>query len=139
MEKFVSILEKAGATVDIEAGEKLTQPCVYYEIIAKIDDKEIFTIRFDDEDEIIPDSISKDCYNWASFDLAKSFAQSLKLKTHKDWLEFCKSGKRPEDMPSHPNQVYKSDGWVSWSEFLQMGGRLFREKPNKDQEKNNDD
>jgi hypothetical protein len=38
---------------------------------------------------------------------ARKFAQSLNLKSPKEWSEYCKSGNKPDDIPSTPWIVYK--------------------------------
>lgn len=57
---------------------------------------------------------------------ARSFVQSLKLKSHSDWRQFVK-GKKPElgalpsDIPSNPQQTYCSNGWEGWGKWLRTG------------------
>jgi superfamily II DNA or RNA helicase len=53
-----------------------------------------------------------------SFDKARLFVQKLKLKSVKEWVEYCKSGKKPLDIPSKPNSTYKDIGWINWGDFL---------------------
>ncbi len=52
------------------------------------------------------------------FEEAQAFARKLNLGTHKNWEAFCRSGKRPDDIPSRPDQVYGSDGWKGWCSWL---------------------
>ena len=40
---------------------------------------------------------------------ARKFVQSLGLKNQKEWTEYCKSGQKPDDIPSGPYQVYKNE------------------------------
>ena len=42
-----------------------------------------------------------------SFTEAREFVRSLHLKGNKEWREYCKSGKKPDDIPAHPWDVYK--------------------------------
>jgi|SRR5579872_6642344 len=44
--------------------------------------------------------------HWRSFKEAREFVKSLGLKTHEEWREYCKSGKKPDDIPSYPWEVY---------------------------------
>ena len=53
------------------------------------------------------------------FEEARCYARSLGLKSHKEWQEWRKSGLRPRDIPSRPDQVYKDKGWLSWGDFLE--------------------
>lgn len=52
------------------------------------------------------------------FDEARSFVRSLKLKNHKEWISWCKSNKRPRNIPKNPHLVYVHTGWVSWYDWL---------------------
>jgi len=51
---------------------------------------------------------------------ARKFVHSLKLKDSKDWSNFCKSGKKPKDIPSDPRSVYKKE-WKSMGDWLDTG------------------
>ena len=55
---------------------------------------------------------------WRSFEEARDYARSLGFKSQKEWHEWIKSGERPQDVPSRPDQVYKEKGWKSWGDFL---------------------
>ena len=55
--------------------------------------------------------------NYRSYDEAKKYAQSLKLKKIKEWKNHTKSRNFPKDIPSNPYGTYKDD-WKSWAEFL---------------------
>ena len=39
--------------------------------------------------------------------------QSLKLKNNSEWFNFCRSKKKPLDIPSHPRTVDKNKGWIN--------------------------
>ena len=59
---------------------------------------------------------------WKSFEGAREFAHSLKLKNPGEWNVFSKSGKRPRNIPAGPADTYKKQGkWVGWSDFLGTG------------------
>jgi len=52
--------------------------------------------------------------NIASYDIdflsyqdARRFVQKLGLKNQRDWLKYCKSGKKPKNIPSTPWAVYR--------------------------------
>ena len=59
--------------------------------------------------------------NWKSFEDAKKYSISLKLKSTTEWREFSKSNEKPFDIPSQPDQVYKNAGWLNWGDFLGTG------------------
>ena len=41
------------------------------------------------------------------FEDAREFVRKLGLKNKKEWQEYCKSGNKPDDIPSNPWDVYK--------------------------------
>jgi len=56
-----------------------------------------------------------------SFVDARKFAHSLNLKSINEWMQYSKSGKRPDYIPSNPHIVYKNKGWISIGDFLGTG------------------
>ncbi|RZD42617.1 MAG: hypothetical protein CXT78_09225, partial [Thaumarchaeota archaeon] len=50
------------------------------------------------------------------FESAREFVRKLKLKNTTEWQEYCKSGNKPDDIPSSPNTTYKKDfkGYGDW-------------------------
>ncbi len=56
-----------------------------------------------------------------SFKEAKVFVHGLGLKSRTEWQDYCKSGKRPHDIPAYPNQTYKDQGWTSMGDWLGTG------------------
>jgi hypothetical protein len=55
---------------------------------------------------------------WRSLNDSISFVHSLKLKTMRDWLTYCRDHSEdvPNDIPRRPDVVY--DKWVSWNHWL---------------------
>eukprot|EP00947_MAST-08B_sp_MAST-8B-sp1_P001531 g1531.t1 len=49
---------------------------------------------------------------------ARDYVHRLKLTRWEEWQEWSKSGQRPCNVPSHPDQVYKGKGWVSWPDWM---------------------
>ena len=49
------------------------------------------------------------------------YARALNLKGVKDWEAWRKTGKRPDNVPSAPDQVYKHDGWRRYGHWLGTG------------------
>ena len=62
------------------------------------------------------------------FKEARRFARSLKLKKQSDWREYTKSGKKPADIPSDPNVVYKNKGWKNLGDWLGTGNLSAKER-----------
>ncbi len=52
------------------------------------------------------------------FESARQFARSLSLKKASEWREYAALGKKPYDIPSDPQAVYKANGWESWGDWL---------------------
>ena len=42
----------------------------------------------------------------------------MNFKKVTDYQKFSSSGKKPSDIPSNPQQIYKNKGWISWDNFL---------------------
>jgi hypothetical protein len=55
-----------------------------------------------------------------SYEDAQKYAQSLKLKSLKEWSLHLKKKNYPKDMPSNPQKIYKKK-WKSWGDFLGTG------------------
>jgi superfamily II DNA or RNA helicase len=63
---------------------------------------------------------------YKSFEEARDFARSLKLKSFVEWNSFCKGqllekGTLPDDIPANPSQTYKDKGWKSIGDWLGTG------------------
>ena len=41
----------------------------------------------------------------------------LQLKSLREWKDYCISGKKPIDIPAHPELIYK-DNWKSWGDWF---------------------
>ena len=54
------------------------------------------------------------------FEDAKQFVLLLNLKTVNEWNKYAKSGNKPDDIPSNPQNTYKKD-WISWGDWLGTG------------------
>ena len=72
-------------------------------------------------------NISNRKRKWMSFDKAKAFIQSQKIRTRKQFQEWSKSEQRPKDFPSHPQKTYKNR-WKGWGNFLGTGNISTRKR-----------
>ena len=52
-----------------------------------------------------------------SYEEAKKFINSLKLKNTIAWRKYASSGERPKNIPSTPQYYYKNE-WISWADWL---------------------
>lgn len=59
--------------------------------------------------------LSKDDYMTLSE--SKKYMIKFGLKSKKEWVDFCKRGERPKNIPSNPFLFYKDD-WVSYGDWL---------------------
>jgi hypothetical protein len=58
---------------------------------------------------------------YRSFNKARAFARRLYLKSTAEWSAYCKSGKKPTDIPSNPRLAYANAGWVSMGDWIGTG------------------
>ena len=58
---------------------------------------------------------------WRSFTEGRAFVRGLKLKGVKGWWTWSKSDKRPSDITSQPDKLYRDAGWISWPDWLGNG------------------
>ncbi|MDJ1480886.1 hypothetical protein QNI16_10360 [Cytophagaceae bacterium YF14B1] len=53
------------------------------------------------------------------FEQARDFVRAIKLANRKEWGLYCKSGERPDNIPTNPNRIYTRTGeWTSWQDWL---------------------
>ena len=60
------------------------------------------------------------------FQQARKFVQALKLKSIAEWNQYCKSGKKPPDIPANPT-IYNKE-WTKWGDWLGTGTLSSTEK-----------
>jgi superfamily II DNA or RNA helicase len=60
---------------------------------------------------------------YRSFNDARAFVRKLRLNSYPEWLDYLKSGKKPNDIPAAPSQVYAEAGWSGWGDWLGTGRR----------------
>jgi hypothetical protein len=63
-----------------------------------------------------------------SFAEAREFTRKLNLKNFTEWQDYCKSGNKPDDIPSTPNGTYKNKGWKSMGDWLGTGNVAAKNK-----------
>ena len=51
------------------------------------------------------------------FSEARQSVHDLRLKSQREWKEFCKAGKKSANIPGRPEVVYQSD-WRGWGDWL---------------------
>lgn len=63
-------------------------------------------------------NISNAKKNFVPYEEAKKHAYELGLNSQKDWVGYCKSGRKPNDIPTDLKKSYKNKGWKNWADFL---------------------
>lgn len=56
--------------------------------------------------------------SYRDFFEAREFVRNLKFKNIEQWTDYCKSGKKPIDIPSYPDKPYKNKGWINWADWM---------------------
>ena len=64
------------------------------------------------------DAVATFLRQYREYPKARAFAHGLGLKSQAEWREYCKSGKRPEDIPTNPNHKYAGSGWIGYGDWL---------------------
>ena len=59
-------------------------------------------------------TVANQLKEFKSFSDARKFVQKLELKGENEWREYFISGKKPNDIPTAPDRIYKNKGWKSW-------------------------
>jgi superfamily II DNA or RNA helicase len=67
------------------------------------------------------DTVATRLRQYRSFKEARTYVQSLKLKSNKEWRAYAKSGKLPADIPANPNSAYKKNDWQGYGDWLGTG------------------
>ena len=58
---------------------------------------------------------------------ARAFARSKELTNQAEWFRFCRSGDKPDDIPTNPNQTYKAE-WRGFGDWLGTGAVAPRDR-----------
>lgn len=58
---------------------------------------------------------------WRPFQESKEFIKSLNLKRQTEWIEYCRSGNKPIDIPATPHLIYKDRGWKNMGDWIGTG------------------
>jgi hypothetical protein len=69
---------------------------------------------------------------------AHKFAKSLNFKTRKEWRLYVKGGfencpPKPENVPAHPDGIYRLKGWQGWKFWLGTANQGLSQTPKSSQ------
>lgn len=70
-----------------------------------------------------------DIIEYWPFEKARSYVQSLGLKSRTEWVAYCENNEKPNEVPIDVHQTYKDKGWVSFPDFFR-GEVSSRDKSN---------
>jgi superfamily II DNA or RNA helicase len=60
---------------------------------------------------------------YRQFEAARAYVRNLMLQSRSDWVNYCKSGAIPYDIPFAPEHIYKDKGWLGWGDWLGVFNR----------------
>jgi hypothetical protein len=72
---------------------------------------------------------------YRGFESSREYVHNQDIKDRKDresYNIYCKSGRKPDDIPSAPDRIYKNKGWISWSDFLGTNNTSTRKRKFRD-------
>jgi len=69
------------------------------------------------QDWLDSNNIQNQKRQFLEFDEAKELVKKFNLKNGPDWYNFCKLGKKPEEVPLNPDHYYIGK-WKGWNDFL---------------------
>jgi len=73
-------------------------------------------------------AVASQKYVYKQFAEAREFVQKLNLKGQKEWLEYCKSGNKPANIPTKPERVYFINGWKGIGDWLGTASIAYRDR-----------
>ena len=56
------------------------------------------------------DYARRSCHVFLNYNDSKNIIMSFNFKSQREWRRYCKAGKRPNNIPRHPNKTYKDKG-----------------------------
>src|SRR5262249_28749958 len=65
---------------------------------------------------------------YKSFKEARAYVHGLGLKSETQWRTYCKSGKKPDDIPAHADRTYANAGWAGWGDWLGTESQTLKEQ-----------
>ena len=63
------------------------------------------------------DNTSPSYIKFRSFEESLKFVRSLGIKNRAEWIEYCRSGEKPPDIPAIPHRIY-NEVWKGWGNWL---------------------
>ena len=67
------------------------------------------------------ENLASHLIEYQPFEEAREFVQSLGLKNQKEWYDWAKTDKKPDDIPASPGRTYKNNGWIGYGDWLGTG------------------
>ena len=63
-------------------------------------------------------NISPRLTQYLNFEDARQFVRNLNFEKRSEWIKYCTSSLKPDNIPSSPEKVYKKKGWLSMSDWI---------------------
>ena len=76
-----------------------------------------------------PDWMGYGSVSFLPFERARAAVRKLGLTSAREWYQWNKSGARPNNIPSHPDKVYRDAGWVSLPNWMGYKPRRTHKPP----------
>jgi hypothetical protein len=73
------------------------------------------------------EDLKREVRNWRPFSEARAFVRVLGLKNRDEWRVYCRSGKKPSDIPTNPDTIYDSE-FKSLGDWLGTGSIAARDR-----------
>ena len=77
-------------------------------------------------------SIASYSKEYQNFESAREFVRNLNLSNVTEWIEYCKSDNKPDDIPSNAHLTYKNKGWKGYGDWLGTGNIAPRDRKFRD-------
>ena len=58
-----------------------------------------------------------------SFEKSREYVHKLNIKGLNGWIAYCKSGKRPPEIPASPHTSYRHEGWEGYGDWTGTGNK----------------
>jgi hypothetical protein len=55
---------------------------------------------------------------WRPFEHARAYVRDLGLRSEMQWRDYCRSGRKPNDIPSNPQKTYGRSSWAGIGDWL---------------------
>ena len=65
---------------------------------------------------------------------AQAFVRTLGIESSRDWVAYCQTGEKPEDIPTTPQSTYFFQGWNGYADWLRPENTASPSNPEAEEE-----